>query len=109
MAVVKNKPKYIHVANSATSLWHKVCGGNMIRLGISAYGLNPSGGEIAKLPYELQPALSFTTEIDFVKYVKKVVQSGMVRLTLLTVISGLELFRLAMRMGFPEQCRASPF
>ncbi|GAA3183867.1 alanine racemase [Lentilactobacillus kefiri] len=71
MAVVKNKPKYIHVANSATSLWHKVCGGNMIRLGISAYGLNPSGGEIAKLPYELQPALSFTTEIDFVKYVKK--------------------------------------
>lgn len=71
MSVVKNKPKYVHVANSATSLWHKVCGGNMVRFGISAYGLNPSGREISELPYELKPALSFTTELDFSKLVKK--------------------------------------
>lgn len=71
MSVVKNKPKYIHVANSATSLWHKVCGGNMVRFGISAYGLNPSGREISKVPYELKPALSFTTELNFSKLVKE--------------------------------------
>lgn len=71
MAIVNQRPRYVHVANSATSLWHKVCGGNMIRFGISAYGLNPSGREITDLPYQLQPALSFTTEIDFAKLVKK--------------------------------------
>lgn len=71
MAVVEQRPKYVHVANSATSLWHKVCGGNMIRFGISAYGLNPSGREITDVPYQLQPALSFTTEIVFAKLVKK--------------------------------------
>ena len=71
MAVLEKRPKYVHVANSATSLWHKVCGGNMIRFGIAAYGLNPSGRDITQLPYQLMPALSLTTEIDFSKLVKK--------------------------------------
>lgn len=71
MSVVDKRPRYVHVANSATSLWHQVCDGNMIRYGISAYGLNPSGREITKLPYALQPALSLTTELTFSKLVKK--------------------------------------
>ena len=41
LSVVDTKPRYIHVANSASALWHKDCGGNMVRYGIAMYGLNP--------------------------------------------------------------------
>ncbi len=71
MAVLPDKPKYVHVANSATSLWHKVCGGNLIRLGISAYGLNPSGRAIKDTPYTLQPVMSVETELTYSKIVEK--------------------------------------
>ncbi len=43
----------------------------MIRFGIAAYGLNPSGRDITQLPYQLKPGLSVTSEIDFSKLVKK--------------------------------------
>ena len=66
MAVVVDRPRYVHVSNSATSLWHAACNGTLIRMGISMYGLNPSGGEVA-LPYELKPALGLTSELSFVK------------------------------------------
>lgn len=68
MTVVKPRPKYVHVSNSATSLWHSHCNGNMIRFGVAAYGLNPSGGTL-KLPYPLLPVLSLTTEIVYCKQV----------------------------------------
>ncbi|WP_268913880.1 alanine racemase [Lentilactobacillus sp. SPB1-3] len=71
MEVVSDRPKYVHVANSATSLWHKICGGNMIRLGIAAYGLNPSQREITELPYDLKPALTLTSSLVHVKMVTK--------------------------------------
>ncbi|MFD1465860.1 alanine racemase [Lapidilactobacillus mulanensis] len=68
MSVVSQRPRYVHVANSATSLWHQVCHANMIRFGIGIYGLNPSGSAI-ELPYELQPALSLYSELVFVKQI----------------------------------------
>ncbi|WP_283679337.1 alanine racemase [Lentilactobacillus sp. Marseille-Q4993] len=71
MAELSRKPKYVHVANSAASLWHKACGGNMIRLGIAAYGLNPSQREITSTPYPLKPALSLESNLVYVKKVKK--------------------------------------
>lgn len=71
MAVVTHKPRYVHVANTATSLWHHVCGANMVRYGISTYGLNPSGREITKLPYDLHPALTFTAGLSYVKKIAK--------------------------------------
>lgn len=71
MAVVSVRPKYVHVANSATSLWHKICDGNMVRLGIAAYGLNPSQKEIVELPYDLKPALTLTSSLVHVKRVTK--------------------------------------
>ena len=70
MDVVESRPRYVHVANSATSLWHKICGGNMIRLGIAAYGLNPSQRAITELPYNLEPALSLESSLIHVKKVK---------------------------------------
>lgn len=66
MSEVSERPRYVHVSNSATSLWHAACNGNMIRMGISMYGLNPSGGEL-ELPYALKPAFGLTSELSYVK------------------------------------------
>lgn len=63
-AVVENlpyQPTYVHAANSATAIWHRDCG-NMIRLGVSMYGLNPSGNEL-KPTCKLRPAFSLVSEI----------------------------------------------
>lgn len=38
MAVLPERPRYVHVSNSATSLWHDACNGNMIRFGVAGYG-----------------------------------------------------------------------
>lgn len=68
MKVVNPRPKYVHVSNTATSLWHSQCNGNMVRYGIAGYGLNPSGGYV-KPPFKLYPALSLTSEIVHCKLV----------------------------------------
>lgn len=70
MAVLPARPKYVHVSNSATSLWHEACNGNMIRYGVAAYGLNPSGTELA-VPFDLKPAMSLQTKMVFVKELPK--------------------------------------
>jgi alanine racemase len=64
------KPRYIHVSNTATSLWHSACNGNMIRFGIGIYGMNPSGRAL-EAPYELQPAMSLVSELTFSKYLRR--------------------------------------
>ncbi|URL60578.1 alanine racemase [uncultured bacterium] len=69
MEVVKPRPKFVHVSNSATSLWHQKCNGNMIRYGAAGYGLNPSAGAL-KPPFKLEPAMTVTTELSYVKLVK---------------------------------------
>ncbi len=106
MSVVDKRPRYVHVANSATSLWHQVCDGNMIRYGISAYGLNPSGREITKLPYALQPALSLTTELTFSKLVKKGRSIGYGATYTADSDQWIGRFRLAMLTESPVRCRA---
>ncbi|ANK62324.1 alanine racemase [Loigolactobacillus backii] len=68
MASLKERPHYVHVSNSATSLWHAACNGNVIRFGVAMYGLNPSGGEL-RPPYSLQPALRLESTLNFVKQV----------------------------------------
>ncbi|MCD2255958.1 alanine racemase [Lactobacillus sp. CC-MHH1034] len=69
VAQLDQRPRYVHVSNSATSLWHDACNGNMVRFGVAIYGLNPSGTAISELPYPLQPALSLTSEIVFCKQI----------------------------------------
>ncbi|WP_461240720.1 alanine racemase [Paucilactobacillus sp. N302-9] len=68
MQVVETRPKYVHVANSATSLWHLKADGNMIRFGAAMYGMNPSGSSLPS-PYELQQAASLETKLSFVKQI----------------------------------------
>ena len=70
MSVVKKKPRYVHVANSAAALWHRECSGNVVRFGITMYGLNPSGEEL-KLPPMFKAALSLTSEVAAIKQIGK--------------------------------------
>ncbi|GAA6113513.1 alanine racemase [Apilactobacillus apinorum] len=69
ISVIDTLPKYVHVSNSATSLWHASCNGNMIRFGVATYGLNPSGGELTE-PFYLKPAMSLTSEIVYCKKIE---------------------------------------
>ena len=69
VGVLKKKPKYIHQANSATALWHPNFEGNLVRMGISMYGLNPSGDVIDET-WNLEPALSLESELVAVKEVE---------------------------------------
>lgn len=68
LAIFPDDIRYIHTANSATALWHDHWKSNMIRLGASLYGLNPSGNEL-EAPYELKQAMSVVTEIVQLKQV----------------------------------------
>lgn len=63
-------PPYVHMANSATGLWHadKITA-NTVRMGISMYGLNPSGRDL-DLTLDLQPVTSLVSSIDFIKKLK---------------------------------------
>ncbi|KRM09750.1 alanine racemase [Paucilactobacillus suebicus] len=70
ISVVNPLPKYVHVSNSATGLWHTNIAGNMVRMGISLYGLNPSG-KVLTPTMNLQPALSLVSHLDFVKQLHK--------------------------------------
>ncbi|WP_155287661.1 alanine racemase [Lacticaseibacillus zhaodongensis] len=71
VAVLATRPRYVHVANTATSLWHRACDSNLVRFGVGIYGLNPSGHDIPDLPYELEPALSLESALVFCKHVSK--------------------------------------
>lgn len=68
------KPKYIHVDNSAASIFDRGVKSDIVRYGIGMYGLNPSsvpGGKDLKAVVALKPALSFTSELTFVKQIHK--------------------------------------
>ncbi|WP_206911676.1 alanine racemase [Enterococcus sp. DIV0840] len=66
LSVLVELPKYVHVSNSATALWHPDNAGNMIRFGIAMYGLNPSGRALPET-YPLKPALSLVSKLIHVK------------------------------------------
>lgn len=70
LKLVNPLPKFVHAANSAASIWHAgQFKTNVLRLGAGMYGFNPSGNEL--LTDKLQPVLSLSTELVFVKQVQK--------------------------------------
>lgn len=69
MTMIPDRPKYVHVSNTATSLWHDACNGNLIRFGVGGYGLNPSGVELEP-PFVLHPAMRLESRTVFVKALK---------------------------------------
>ena len=70
VASLDELPPYVHMANSATGLWHQdTITANTVRMGISMYGQNPSGRDL-KLTFNLQPVSSLVSYISFVKQLK---------------------------------------
>lgn len=66
------KPKWIHVDNTAASVFGKKVHSDLVRFGIGMYGLNPSSNpETPDLKSEipLKPALSFESELSFCKQI----------------------------------------
>lgn len=70
LAILPETPRYVHMSNSATALWHEDHIGNMVRYGVGMYGLNPSGTVLSET-YPLQPALSLQSELVHVKQMPK--------------------------------------
>lgn len=70
VATIDPLPRFVHVSNSATGMWHTNIAGNLVRMGISLYGQNPSGTALTP-SLSLHPALSLVSEINFVKSLKK--------------------------------------
>lgn len=64
------KPKWIHVDNTAASIFNKDVPSDCVRFGIGIYGLNPSSNPDSpdlKSSISLEPALSFESELTHVK------------------------------------------
>lgn len=70
LAALPTRPRYVHVANSATTLWHTACTCNLVRFGVAMYGLNPSGHAIETTPFPLEPALQLVSTLSFVKQIE---------------------------------------
>ena len=64
--VFNNDPIVRHVANSAGALLYKGSWFDMVRAGLSLYGVNPRN---SKVPVDLQPVMSFKTRVGFIKSV----------------------------------------
>ncbi|EUJ40160.1 alanine racemase [Brochothrix campestris] len=70
VAVLKERPLYVHCSNSATALLHSQLQQSSVRLGIGMYGLSPSPEIVEALPYQLRPALSLYSQLIHVKWVE---------------------------------------
>nr|WP_114746638.1 alanine racemase [Falsibacillus pallidus] len=67
VASLREKPKYVHAANSAASLRHSQSSFNAIRFGISMYGLSPSEEMKGLLPFPLKEVFSLHARLVHVK------------------------------------------
>ena len=70
VASMKVRPKMVHLANSAMTLWREDFETDAARIGIAMYGYNPSDTTLP-LPYPLIPALTLETEIAYVKQMQE--------------------------------------
>jgi alanine racemase len=69
--VLPEKPRLVHVANTATALVKDASYQyDAVRYGISLYGLSPSPYVETVLPFELKPAMSIETELVHVKQIQ---------------------------------------
>ena len=64
--LLKLKPRWIHVDNTAASVFNKRVHSDLVRFGIGIYGLNPSSnpaGPDLTTAIKLKPAMSFVSEL----------------------------------------------
>ncbi len=69
VAGLNRRPQFVHSTNSAAGLWHKEQVQDIERLGVSMYGLNPSGRAL-DLPFDLEPAFELKSELTHVKTIQ---------------------------------------
>ena len=72
--LLKLKPRWIHVDNTAASVFNKKVHSDLVRFGIGIYGLNPSSnpaGPDLKTAIKLRPAMSFVSELVQVHTIHK--------------------------------------
>ena len=72
--LLKLKPRWIHVDNTAASVFDKKVHSDLVRFGIGIYGLNPSSnpaGPDLKTAIKLKPAMSFVSELVQVHTIHK--------------------------------------
>ncbi|MGX6446369.1 alanine racemase [Neobacillus sp. K501] len=71
LAVLKEKPKYIHSSNSAAALRFPKAYFNGVRLGIAMYGLTPSLEMEQEIPFPLKEAFALRSRLVHVKKLDK--------------------------------------
>ena len=72
--LLKIKPKWIHVDNTAASVFDKKVHSDLVRFGIGIYGLNPSSNPASadlETAIKLKPAMSFVSELVQVHTIHK--------------------------------------
>ena len=72
--LLKLKPRWIHVDNTAASVFNKKVHSDLVRFGIGIYGLNPSSNPAdpdLKTAIKLKPAMSFVSELVQVHTIHK--------------------------------------
>jgi alanine racemase len=65
--LLPERPRLVHASNSAATFMHPECRFDAVRLGISMYGIAPSGFVRERLPFPLRPAITLSTELVHVK------------------------------------------
>lgn len=60
-------PRHIHASNSAAVMWHNETSTNLVRLGLAAYGLQPSNDRHAKL----YPCFTWKSRLTSIRIIKK--------------------------------------
>lgn len=65
--MLPERPRLVHASNSAAAFMHPGCEYDAVRLGISMYGIAPSGYVGEHLPFPLRPALTLSTQLTHVK------------------------------------------
>ena len=73
-SLLKLKPRWIHVDNTAASVFDKKVHSDLVRFGIGIYGLNPSSNPTSpdlETAIKLKPALSFVSELVQVHTIHK--------------------------------------
>lgn len=71
LTAVPDSVQYRHLANSAMGSWYNQYPTDIVRLGISMYGIDPKDEPANPVSNELEPAMQLISEIIYVKQVKK--------------------------------------
>jgi alanine racemase len=69
VAELPERPPLLHAANSAGALWHPGARYDLVRCGISLYGLAPSLDQVGSEEVErLRPVMSLRAQVSYVKH-----------------------------------------